>query len=791
MRLRASLAAVALSIRARILVGCLALSMLTVALGVYAHLTQLQIAQLATSIYDDAFMGLSFLRSAQVEFAGLVHSSNHTAPEPASIAAVLDDLRVVSERAMSAVGRSEVDALRVRIAAAAPDALAPLQGEFDNVVERFAGDGFRYRHSLTSILAAQVQNTWLAVSISVLAAILITAAVTRMIAPPIRRAARVAQSIAEGKLDNAIEVSGHGETGDLLRALSVMQGNIAAAMHRIHSLMADQASDHQSELLVQHAKLEAALDNMNQGLCLFDADNRLVIANRRFAELFGPVEPGASAASLLVGSGLGGLMKHALARQSAVFSCDLPDGRNIAVTQRPIRTGGWVATYEDITARRETEAKLAHMARHDQLTGLANRLLFREHMVQVLGHAQAPETIAVLCLDLDGFKLINEGFGHGAGDLVLHTVARRLRDCTRESDLVVRLGSDEFVVVQGGTRQPAAAMTLAHRLIAAVAEPIEVDGQQVVIGTSIGIAVCEAATDTAEMLLRSADIALHRAKADGRGTFQFFEPDMDMLAQARRKLEVDLRGALALDQFELFYQPLVGARNGEIEGFEALVRWRRSEQGLISPAIFIPVAEEIGLIGALGEWVINRACCEAAAWPGELMVAVNLSPAQFRNGALVEQVQAALQLSGLPAGRLELEITESVLLQDEPSVMNTLFGLRNLGVRIAMDDFGTGYSSLSYLRRFPFDKIKIDQSFVQGVVDHDDCRAIVRAVIGLGHSLGIAVNAEGVETSEQRDVLRAEGCGQLQGYLFSKPRPAADIGEMLAAHGYVRSASAA
>jgi len=788
MRPRFSVPASLMSIRAKILMSCLALTMLTAALGAYSQLAQQQLAGLATTIYDDAFMGVSYLRSAQVHFgdlsrqAGSRQTGQAVLDQPA-VADILDDLKVASERAMSAEGKQRVDALRSRIAATSAEDLAAIQDEFEGVVEVFAGDGFRYRHSVGKIVAAQAQRTWIAIIGLLLASVVITVIVARSIAPPIRRAVRIAQEIADGRLDNEIAVSGHGETADLLRALAIMQSNIAAAMDQIHGLMAEQAANYQGELVTQHAKLEAALENMNQGLCLFDSNDRLVVANRRFAELFGAPELGASAAAVLNSSGLVGLMKLSQTDTTAVSSCSLPDGRNIAVTQRPVRTGGWVATYEDTTERRAAEARLAHLARHDQLTGLANRVVFHEHMRQVLGQERANSTVAVLCLDLDRFKAVNDALGHGAGDVVLRTVAQRLRECTRDTDLVVRLGGDEFVIVQGAASQPAAATALAHRLISALSQPIDIDQQQVVIGTSVGIALPEAASDTAEMLLRSADIALYRAKSDGRGTFCFFEAEMDVLVQTRRKLELELRSGLALKQFELFYQPLVNADRGGIEGFEALIRWRHPDRGLVSPALFIPVAEEIGLIGALGEWVISKACFEAVKWPGSLKVAVNLSPAQFRHRSLVEHVQAALELSGLPAGQLELEITESVLLQDDADVMKTLFALRALGVRISMDDFGTGYSSLSYLRRFPFDKIKIDQSFVQGMANHDDCRAIVRAVIGLGQSLKIAVNAEGVETAEQWDALRAEGCDQVQGFLFSRPCPSEDVLGMLAEHG--------
>ena len=778
-----------MTIRAKILAGCLALTALAGLLGAVAVAAERKLDGLALSIYDDAFMAVSYLRAAQVGFAELATGAHAGASDANAPEEVLSDLDVVRDRAMSAAGRAQAEALREHVADAlrnastagpcSSDTAVEIQAEFERVVETFAADGFSYRRRVGEIMAAQVRRTVAAVGATLFAALAITALVSRSIAPPVRRAVRIAQAIAAGKLDNAIAVRGRGETTDLLRALSAMQASIAAAMARINHLMADQAASHAGELAAQHARLEAALENMNQGLCLFGPDGRLAVANQRFAEMFGAPEAGASPERLLRGRGLKPLLDGTAGGGTAAFSCDLPDGRAIACSQRLVAGGGWVTTYEDVTERRAAEQRLAHMARHDALTELPNRLLLSEHMPQALARASRNGGLAVLCLDLDRFKAVNDALGHAAGDALLRAVSQRLRDCTREIDLIVRLGGDEFAIVQEAPAQLTDAVALARRLIEVLSAPFDLDGQQVVIGTSIGIALSEDGQARPEALLKCADLALYRAKAEGRGTFCLFEAEMDALIQVRRALELDLRHALAGGQLELFYQPLVHAGDGSISGFEALLRWRHPERGLVSPAIFIPVAEEIGLIDAIGAWALRRACRDAAGWPGTRKVAVNLSPAQFRGGTLVEDVANALAASGLPPGRLELEITESVMLQDDDSVLATLHGLRALGVRIAMDDFGTGYSSLSYLRRFPFDKLKIDQSFVRGMDDRGDCLAIVRAVIGLGRSLGMAVNAEGVETPEQLAALRAEGCNELQGYLFSRPRPGSEVEAML------------
>ncbi|MGY4452437.1 diguanylate cyclase (GGDEF)-like protein [Bradyrhizobium sp. i1.3.1] len=454
-------------------------------------------------------------------------------------------------------------------------------------------------------------------------------------------------------------------------------------------------------------------------------------------------------------------------------------GRSIRVVNQPMQGGGWVATFEDITEWLEAQAKISHMARHDALTNLPNRVLFHEQLEQGLGRAKSGDQLAVLCLDLDHFKDINDSLGHPIGDALLKEVGRRLKATVGASDTVARLGGDEFAVVQIGRSEEAAARALAGRLVEVISAPYEIDDHQIVIGVSIGISLSPQDSDNPDELLKNADLALYRAKADGRGTYRFFETGMDARAQARRLLEMDLRAALLRDEFEAYYQPIRDVASGRVVAFEALLRWNHPQRGLIAPINFIPVAEETGLIVQLGEFVLRSACSDAATWPDDVDVAVNLSPVQFKSPNLIASVTDALAASGLAARRLELEITESVLLQNSEATLTTLHELRAMGVRISLDDFGTGYSSLSYLRSFPFDKIKIDRSFVSELATREDSMAIIRAVTGLGRSLGIVTTAEGVENDAQLELLRREGCTQAQGYLFSKPRPASDVALML------------
>ncbi len=442
-----------------------------------------------------------------------------------------------------------------------------------------------------------------------------------------------------------------------------------------------------------------------------------------------------------------------------------------------------VMAVRDIRERRAAEDRIRHLAHHDSLTGLANRMLFGERLGQALAaSARTGEAFAVLCLDLDRFKAINDTLGHRAGDLLLMQVADRLRACAGPGDTVARTGGDEFVVLQAGGSQPQAAAGLAARLVQAMAAPFDLGGKQDGIGASIGVALCPQDGSDAEQLLNNADVALYRAKSQGRGTSCFYEPAMDAHLRQQRRLEQDLRLAFGTRQLEMYYQPqyLCGG-DGALVGFEALIRWTHPEHGRVSPADFVPMAEETGLIVPLGLWTLEQACTDALAWPDHCRVAVNLSAAQFRGGQLPALVAGILARSGLPARRLELEVTESLLIRNFDQALETLRGLKALGVRIALDDFGTGYSSLSYLQRFPFDKLKIDKSFIDALEGAKGGRAIVAAILAMSRSLSLDVTAEGVETMEQLAILQSLGCGTIQGYLLGRPMPADRVGSLLAA----------
>ena len=551
-----------------------------------------------------------------------------------------------------------------------------------------------------------------------------------------------------------------------------------------------------AELDLGRQRFEAVLDNVTQGICLFDNAQRLLVSNARYAEIYDlapeAIRAGRSLKEIAnfrhaagstpdtpLSDYVAGLNNICAASRPLSSTMLLKNGRVVAIYFHPMPDGGWVATHEDITERRRAEASILYMARHDALTRLPNRVMFQERLEQAIELADRGKGYAVLCLDLDHFKLVNDTLGHPVGDGLLRSAAERLQACVRQVDTVARLGGDEFAIIQVTMERPEDAAVLATRILTAFGNPFDVEGHHIMVGTSIGVAVAPADGTSSEKLLKNADIALYLAKAEGRGTVRFFEPEMDARIQSRRRLELDLRAAIAGRQFEVYYQPLVNLTADRVSGFEALLRWHHPIRGLVSPGEFIPLAEETGMIVAIGEWVLKAACLEAANWSADIKLAINLSPVQFKKGDLVAAVQAALDASGLSPDRLELEITELVLLQNTEKTLAVLHQLRAAGIAVALDDFGTGYSSLSYLRSFPFDKIKIDQSFVRDLTMNNEAMSIVRAVTGLGHSLCMKTTAEGVETMEQLDQLRQEGCTEVQGYIFSRPQPAHELPSLI------------
>ena len=523
----------------------------------------------------------------------------------------------------------------------------------------------------------------------------------------------------------------------------------------------------------QNLRFDAALSNMSQALLMFDSSARLIIANSRYNEMYGLAAnftaPGTPLRTLLqlrqenamISDDIDayiGKLRRTLAR-GETFSelVELLDGRNVIVLNTPMADGGWVATHEDITERRRAEAQILHMASHDALTGLPNRVLLHERLTQALDGGHPRKGMALLYLDIDRFKQVNDTFGHPVGDALLQAVTERLGGCIRENDMAGRLSGDEFVVIQLNVELPTEVTALAHRLTDVLSKPFDLDGHQVNVSASIGISLAPSDSGEPEQLLKNADLALYRAKSDGGGHYRFFEPEMDARMRERLALELDLRGALANGEFELYYQPIVNLELDQVIGCEALIRWHHPTRGIISPADFIPFTEETGLIVPIGEWIIRQACSEAAKWPEHVSIAINLSVAQFKSQNLLPTILNALATSSLRPQRLELEITETILLHADDFTVLTLHRLRDIGVRIAMDDFGTGYASLSNLQSFPFDKIKIDKSFIAHLSDRKSSREILRAIAGLGRSMEMVTTAEGIR--DHRATRAGEGGG--------------------------------
>jgi diguanylate cyclase (GGDEF)-like protein len=577
----------------------------------------------------------------------------------------------------------------------------------------------------------------------------------------------------------------------VLLAVAIVLAFIVGLLLKHHRLSGQRLAAEQRQLAV-------AVNNIPQGLVLYDASARIVTCNQPYLDMFGlspeVVKPGCTMQRLIAhrketGSFDGDIDEfcNAIIRNVSLGKAtrqltEAPGGRAIEIVNKPLQSGGWLAMIEDITARTRADEKIAHMAHYDALTDLPNRVLFRERLEQSLKASRPGEQLAVMYIDIDEFKSVNDALGHPIGDELLKNIADRLRACLRERDVAARLGGDEFAVIQTAVRSQSETTELVHDIYQAIREPMDCVGHLISTDASIGIALAPGDGVDIDQLLKNADLALYGAKGDGRRTYRFFEAGMDARAKARRSLELELRQAISEGGFDLYYQPVVNLEDGKVSCCEALLRWRHPERGMISPAEFIPVAEETGLINELGHWVLETACTEAANWPDHVSVAVNVSPVQFKSQTLALNVASALAASGLPACRLELEITEAVLIRDDEVALDALHQLRALGVRIALDDFGTGYSSLSYLQRFPFDKIKIDRAFIKDLAAAGASSSIVQAVVNIAAASDMTTTAEGVETEQQRNLLHVLGCTEMQGYLFSPAIPAGEIRQLLHSH---------
>ncbi len=649
----------------------------------------------------------------------------------------------------------------------------------DDLVETVAAYGFEYRMAAETAVA-DARTTMLTLAIgTTLVGIMLAISFSYSMSKPIFEAMQVAERVAAGNFTDQIASQRPDELGRLLRSLDAMQSHLKTRADEDHAMM---------------MKLDAALNNMKLGLCMFGSDNRLMLWNDLYLKMY-RISPerifvGCTHEEMLKAREVAGTVYRDLGQygaklQTAVetrspdsFTAELVDGRIVNVAYQPIENGGWVSTHEDITERTHNEARIAHLAFHDPLTELPNRAAFGNYLAKTFQSASAGnETLALLCIDLDRFKEINDMYGHSVGDRFLKEIGRRLT-LACDGAFLARLGGDEFTIVLSGGTQPAAANELCQRLSSVVDAPVRIDDYDVDGSFTVGVSIFPQHGSDIDTLVANAEAALYRAKTEQRGTIRFFEPAMDRHTREKRALQQEIAVATERNELELYFQPQAVA-GGEVFGFEVLVRWRHPVRGMVSPGIFIPLAEETGLIGQIDEWVLREACREAASWANPLSIAVNLSPVDFRRGDIPNMILSVLLETGLNPQRLEIEITEGVLIDDFERAIAILRKIKNLGVRVAMDDFGTGYSSLSYLQAFPFDKIKIDQTFIAKIGANNQATAIIHAIVGLGRALALPVIAEGVETEEQLAFLVTEGCNEVQGYFIGRPQPIAHYRHLL------------
>jgi diguanylate cyclase (GGDEF)-like protein len=759
---------------------------------------------LVVRLYDGPLMGINHARSADATLnearilmtpdRGGGSRDDTVKTFQAMVAEIAEDLKIVHERienddVKAALAKAEgrirdwSDA-ELKLLNSPPDGLPAIptalavtqKGEaaaiaLDGLVDRVAAYGLEYRKNAEAAVAA-ARTTLLVLAIAtVLVGIMLAIGFSWSMSRPISEAMQVAERVASGNFTDLIVSDRQDELGRLPRSLAAMQSGLKTRADQDYAVM---------------QKLDAALNNMTQGLCMFGPDDRLMLWNERYVTMYriapGRLFVGCTLEAMLearkdAGTAYTNLAQYEAKLQEAITTrapdsliAELADGRIVSVAYRATQNGSWVSTHQDVTERMQDQARIAHLAFHDQLTGLPNRAAFNDHIAGMFDRASAyNENFAVLCLDLDRFKEINDVYGHSTGDRFLAEIGRRLAVAC-EAAFLARLGGDEFAIVLSGATQPAEA--LCERLGSILDAPVQIDEYEIQASFTIGTSVYPQDGANVDTLVANAEAALYRAKAEQRGTIRFFEPAIDRQIRERRLLQQDLALAVEKNELQLYFQPQATTA-GEVFGFEVLARWRHPVRGMVSPSLFIPLAEETGAIWPIDEWVLREACREAASWPNPLSISVNLSPVDFRRGDIPATILSILLETGLNPQRLEIEITEGVLFQDFERAITVLRKIKNLGVRVAMDDFGTGYSSLSYLQSFPFDKIKIDQTFIAKIGRNFPADAIIHAILGLGRALALPVIAEGVETEEQLAFLVKEGCSKVQGYLIGRPQPIA------------------